>query len=58
MRDSFNLGKAVEEDQVKTMGPGSSVRWPAVEAEKAHNHLSLEHLTEWQFWQQQQKKVI
>lgn len=25
-KDPFNLSKAVEEDQVKTMGPGSSVR--------------------------------
>lgn len=34
-KDPFNLSKAVEEDQVKTMGPGSSVRWPAPELERS-----------------------
>lgn len=47
-KDPFNPSKAVEEDQVKTMGLGSSVRWPAVELENGHNHLFWEDLTEWQ----------
>lgn len=37
--DSFNPSKAAEEDQVKTMELGSSVKWPVVEVKNSHTEL-------------------
>lgn len=55
--DPFNRSKAVEEDQVKTMELGSSVRWPAVAVGNGHNNLFWETLSEWQFLKKKKKKV-